>query len=382
MARNIKYGMVGGHVQAFIGDVHRKSINFDPRAELVAGCFSRDAELNKKTAEVYGIDSSRTYADYKAMAKEESSKDGGIDFVVVVTPNNTHYEICKAFLEAGIHVVCDKPLCFEVAEAEELVKLSKEKGLIFGVTYTYVGYAMVKVMREMVQGGVIGDIVNVNAEYAQDWLLGELDKDNKAESNIAVWRMDPKYSGAANCVGDIGTHIECTVAYVTGLRIKRLLAITNKFGYPLDFNANIILEYDNGVNGAYWCSQLAAGRANGLAVRVYGTKGSLEWEQHYPDYVRYTPAGEASRMLSRGCGYIKEDAGSYSRIPPGHPEGLYIGFANTYKNIISSVEKIKAGQKPDKNDLDFPNAEHGLDGVKFVHAVVESAKNNSAWVSL
>lgn len=368
--------MVGGDVKAFIGEVHRKAIAFDPRVELVAGCFSIDWDLNKQTAEAYSVDSSRVYKDYKEMAKAESGK---IDFVVVVTPNHIHYEVCKAFLEAGIHVVCEKPLCFEVAEAEELVKLSKEKGLLFGVTYTYVGYTMVKVMRDMVKNGVIGDIVSVNAEYAQDWLLDQIPK---KDGDMPSWRMDPKYTGVANCVGDIGTHVECAVAYVTGLKIKRLLATTNKFDYPLDFNANIILEYDNGTNGAYWCTQLASGHDNGLVIRVFGTLGSLEWEQQHPDYVRYTPKGKPPQTLSRGSGYITEESNAYSRMPPGHPEGLHLGFANSYKNIASSIIKLKAGQQPSAQDLDFPNAEDGLSGVKFVHAVVDSAKNDSTWVEL
>jgi predicted dehydrogenase len=235
-------------------------------------------------------------------------------------------------------------------------------------------------MREMVKNGVIGDIVSVNAEYAQDWLLDQLS--GKQDASLPTWRMDPEYSGIANCVGDIGTHIECAVAYVTGLKIKRLLATTNNFGFPLDFNANIIVEYDNGINGAYWCTQLAAGSDNGLKVRVFGKKGSLVWDQQHPDYVQFTPKGQATQTLSRGAGYITEEANSYSRIPPGHPEGLHLGFANSYKNIISSIIKLKSGQKPSGQDLDFPDVECGLSGVKFVHAVVESSKNNSSWVNL
>ena len=381
MEKKVTYGMIGGHIKAFIGDVHRKAISFDPRAQLAAGCFSSNSELNTATGEEFGLDSGRVYKDYKEMAKAESAREDGIDFVVIVTPNHIHFEICKEFLKAGIHVVCEKPLCFEVSQARELAELSEEKGLILGVTYTYVGYTMVKVMREMISSGVIGDIVSVNAEYVQGWLLDQIGE-GKASADLPVWRMNPEYSGVSNCVGDIGTHIEHTVSYITGLKINRLLATANNFGYPLDFNANIIVEYDSGINGAYWCTQLAASGENGLAVRVYGTKGSLEWEQHYPDYVRYTPKNEAPRMLSRGAGYIKESAGALARLPVGHPEGLHIGFANSYRNIVSSIIKLKAGQKPSEQDLDFPNAKDGLEGVRFVHAVIESAKNNSVWVNL
>ena len=380
MARQVRYGMVGGDIHAFIGEVHRKAISFDPRVELAAGCFSKNAGRNHETAEAYGLDPSRVYADYVEMAARESAREDGIDFVSIVTPNYMHYPIAKEFLLHGINVVCEKPLCFEVGEAEELCRLAKEKNLLFGVTYTYTGYAMSKVMKEMVAEGKIGKIAAVNAEYAQDWLLDDLAHDDGVEMNLSVWRKDPKISGIANCVGDIGTHIENYVHYITGLKIKRLLATTNKYGHPLDLNANIIVEYDNGVNGAYWCSQIAAGRLNGLAVRIYGDKGSLEWEQHYPDYVRYTPKGEAPQMLSRGNGYIHEAAGAYSRIPTGHPEGLYCAFANLYKDYVTAVLKRRAGE--DVSAIDFPRAEDGLNGVKFVHAVVDSANNNNCWIDL
>ncbi|MCL2587810.1 MAG: Gfo/Idh/MocA family oxidoreductase [Oscillospiraceae bacterium] len=382
MAKHIKYGMVGGDLRAFIGEVHRKALNFDTRAELVAGCFSIDRDLNIQTAEAYCVDASRVYFDYKDMAAKEAARPDPIDFVVIVTPNHLHFEIAKTFLEAGINVVCEKPLCFEIAEANELKRLTEENGLVFGVTYTYTGYAMSKVMKEMIQNGAIGDIVTVNAEYAQEWLIDELGTKNDGTAKLSVWRTDPKFSGISNCVGDIGTHIESMVHYLTGLEIKRLLATTNNYGHPLDLNANIIVEYDNGANGAYWCSQVAAGKLNGLVVRIYGSEGSLEWEQHHPDYVRYTPKGQAPRILSRGCGYLTGAAADYSRIPSGHPEGLIIGFANIYKNIITAIEAQKAGQVPTGAAFDYPSVDSGVDGVKFVHAVIDSAKNNAAWVDL
>ena len=374
--------MVGGDLQAFIGEVHRKALNFDTRAALVAGCFSIDRDLNIQTAEAYAVDQSRVYFDYNEMAKAEAGREDGIDFVVITTPNHLHYAVAKAFLEAGIHVVCEKPLCFAVEEAQELEALSKEKGLILGVTYTYVGYAMAKVMREMVARGDIGEILNVNAEYVQEWLIDEVGGGGSDTAKLSVWRMDPKFSGISNCVGDIGTHIECMVNYVTGLKIKRLLATTNNFGQALDLNANIIVEYENGANGAYWCSQVAAGKLNGLVIRIYGSKGSIEWEQHHPDYVRFTPKGGAPQILSRGCGYISGEAAAYSRIPSGHPEGLIIAFANIYKNIITAIIQKKAGEEIVGAGLDFPDVEAGMDGVKFVHAVIESSNSGTAWVNL
>lgn len=380
MAAIIRYGMVGGGMKALIGEVHRKALKFDNRVELVAGCFSSHADRNAEVGVEYGLDPARVYANYEEMAKAEAAREDGIDFVSVVTPNNTHYAVCKAFLEAGIHVVCEKPLCFTVEQAEELAKLSREKGLLFGVTYTYTGYVMSKVMKEMIAEGKIGKVVSVNAEYAQDWLLGELATGNNTQTNIAVWRTDPAVSGAANCVGDIGTHIENYVHYVTGLKIKRLIATTNKYGKALDLNANIIVEYENGVNGAYWCSQVAAGHYNGLAVRVYGDKGALEWAQEDPEHLRYTPMDGATQVLARGTGCIKEKAAAQGRLPSGHPEGLVTAFANIYRNYVSALVALKNGG--DANIYDYPRVEDGVSGVRFIRAVVESAAGGSKWVEV
>ena len=380
MAAIIRYGMVGGGMKALIGEVHRKALKFDNRVELVAGCFSSHADRNAEVGVEYGLDPARVYANYEEMAKAEAAREDGIDFVSVVTPNNTHYAVCKAFLEAGINVVCEKPLCFTVEQAEELQKLSREKGLLFGVTYTYTGYVMSKVMKEMIAEGKIGKVVSVNAEYAQDWLLGELATGNNTQTNIAVWRTDPAISGAANCVGDIGTHIENYVHYVTGLKIKRLVATTNKYGKALDLNANIIVEYENGVNGAYWCSQVAAGHYNGLAVRVYGDKGALEWAQEDPEHLRYTPMDGATQLLARGTGCIREKAAAQGRLPSGHPEGLVTAFANIYRNYVSALVAKKNGA--DAEVYDYPRVEDGVNGVRFVKAVVESAANGSTWVEV
>ena len=380
MAKQIRYGMVGGGLNAFIGEVHRKALNFDTRAELVAGSFSSHADRNAATGEAYCLDPARVYASYEEMAKAEAAREDGIDFVSVVTPNNMHYPVCKAFLEAGINVVCEKPLCFTVAQAEELCRLSREKGLLFGVTYTYTGYTMAKVMKEMIAGGKIGKVVAVNAEYAQDWLLGELATGNNTQTNIAVWRTDPAMSGAANCVGDIGTHVENFIHYVTGLKIKRLLATTNTYGKALDLNANVLVEYENGANGAYWCSQVAAGHYNGLVARVYGDKGALEWVQEDPEHLRYTPVDGPTQVLARGTGCVKEKAAATGRLPSGHPEGIYVAFANIYRNYVSALIARKNGE--DAAGYDFPTVEDGVSGVRFIQAVVDSAASNAAWVEL
>ena len=381
MAPLVRYGMVGGDNRAFIGEVHRRAIRFDSRACLAAGCFSGSSDQkNRETGEALGLDPRRVYASFADMARQEGQRADGIDFVSIVTPNVTHFEIAKAFLENGIHVMCEKPLCFTVSQAEGLRALAEGKGLLFGVNYSYTGYVLAKVMREMVQEGKIGKVINVNAEYPQEWLLDDLHPVPGQELKLSVWRKEPKVAGISNCVGDIGTHIENFVHYITGLKIKRLLAVTNRFGQPLDLNANIILEYENGANGAYWCSQVAAGTLNGLAVRIYGDEGSLEWQQEHPDFARFTPRGEAPRILTRGNGYLKEKAAAYSQLPTGHPEGLHVAFANLYKNFITAVLLHKDGQ--DTDSIDFPRIEDGVNGVKFVHAVVESAANDSRWVEL
>lgn len=379
MAHRLRYGMVGGDVHAFIGEVHRKALNFDNRVELVAGSFSDIPEYNVETAEDYGVAEDRTYSDYKDMAAKEAARPDGIDFVSICTPNHLHYDVAKTFLENGINVVSEKPLCFEVEQAEELSRLAKDKGLLFGVTYAYPGYTMVRVMREMIRNGKIGNIVAVNAEYAQDWLLNQL-TDSGGKAGLSIWRTDPKYAGISNSVADIGTHVEYTVHFVTGLKIRRLLATVNRYGHALDLNSNIIVEYDNGINGAYWISQVAAGHLNGLVVRVFGDKGSLEWQQERPDWLMYTPKDGATQELSRGCGFITEEAGKYSRLPCGHPEGLYIAFANTYKDYVTALIDVRNGQEP--GPAEYPTVDDGLQGVKFVHAVIKSADEGTKWVDM
>ena len=383
MAREIKYGMVGGSIYAFIGEVHRKALAFDTRAELVAGCFSNVESENIDTAKAYGVSAERTYKDYKEMAAAEAKRADKLDFVSICTPNFLHYEVAKEFLLAGINVVCEKPLCFAVEEAEELERLAKEKDLIFAVTYAYTGYVMPKVMKEMIAEGKIGTIAAIVAEYAQDWLIDELSPEKQGQTkNLSVWRTDPKSSGISNCVGDIGTHAENMIHYLTGLRMKRLMATTDNYGHALDLNANIIMEYEGGVRGQLWCSQIATGRMNGLVVRIYGSEGSLEWEQHFPDYVKFTPRGKATEILSKRNSYITEKAHAAARIPSGHPEGYYVAFANTYRNILNAIAKKKAGEQLTADDLDFPKVSDGVNGVKFVHAVIESSKKDGAWVSL
>lgn len=378
----LRYGQVGGSKGAFIGGVHRRAIALEETADLVAGCFDNRWEKNEETGKFYGLSSDRIYRDYKEMAKAEQEREDKIDFVSICTPNFLHYEIAKAFLEAGIHVVCEKPLCFTVEEAEELRELAAGKGILFAVTYTYPGYAMVKFAKELIAQGQIGEIINVNAEYLQDWLIDEVGDSKSETSRLSVWRMDPEVSGGSNCVGDIGTHIEAVVSYMTGLKTRKVAAMLDHFGCTLDLNANILVELENGCHGTFSCSQVCAGHNNGLVVRIFGTKGSIEWVQEEPELLRVAMKGEPMRIYSRGTGCVHGLAEQRSHLPAGHPEGLIMAFANTYRAIQDSILKKINGEEPMLEDLDYPSVDDGVEGVKFIRACLESSRQNAAWVTL
>ena len=382
MKKTLLYGQVGGSLNAFIGDVHRMGIAFDGRAVLAAGCFSRDGNANRECGAFYRLAPDRVYADYAEMAEKEAARPDGIDFVVVTTPNNAHYPIAKAFLERGIHVICEKPLCFETEEALELRRIADAKGLLFCVNYSYSGNVMVKEARDLVRRGEIGSVVNVNAEYLQEYLVDDIGQGDEAMVKLSSWRKDPAVAGISNCVGDIGSHIEHTVSYITGLKIRRVAALLDYYGQPLDLNANILVEYENGVHGVYSCSQVCVGHMNGLTVRIFGTEGAIEWVQENPNVLYVTPKGQPTRIYNRGMGYIGEAASKYSRIPSGHPEGLYEAFANIYRAWISAVLKKANGEPLAEDDLDFPTLEDGIAGVRFIHACVESGKHDAAWTQL
>ena len=382
MRKKLNYGMVGGSLDAFIGGVHRKAIAVNENAHLVAGCFSSNADKNNACGEHYQLASDRIYKNYQEMAEAESAREDGIDFVCITTPNFTHYEIAKCFLEKGIHVSCEKPLCFTVEEAKELEKLSKEKGLLFCVTYTYTGYNMVKLARELVAAGEIGEIINVNCEYLQDWMINTLEEGTEADTKIAVWRADPAKSGISDCVGDIGTHIESMVSYVTGLHVKKVAAVLDTYGHELDLNANMLVELDNGCHGVFSCSQICAGHANGLVVRIFGKNGSIEWHQEAPDQLYLKKKNQPIQIYNRGYGYIDGRAAEINRIPSGHPEGLMVAFANIYQAFINAILKKENGEELTASDLDFPSVEYGVRGVEFITAAVASSKNNSVWTEL
>ena len=375
----LRFGMVGGGPGSFIGSVHRKAAVFDKKAYLAAGCFSRNYENTKKTGKSLGLSEERLYKTYEEMAEREAEREDSIDFVSIVTPNYLHYDIAKKFLECGINVVCDKPLTFTFQEADELDKLAKEKELLFCVTYTYTGYPMVKHAREVVKRGEIGDIRVVIGEYSQDWLATLAEKDGNKQ---ASWRTDPKMAGRANCVGDIGSHLENMVSYITGLEIDSLCANLDRFGKgrELDDNAEILVKYKSGATGIYWCSQVAVGHDNDLIVRIYGSKGSIEWHQEKPNKLKISYINKPSEILTRGRDELYPLANDLPRIPAGHPEGYYEAFSNIYTSFEKTLLDKKSGTAYKDLDIKFTTAREGAQGVKFINKTVDSDEADSTWI--
>lgn len=375
----LRYGMVGGGPGSFIGDAHRKAINLDGQASLVAGCFSRTPEKCKETAVELGIAQDRCYFSFEEMAKSESERPDGIDFVVVVTPNVSHYPVCKAFLEAGIHVACDKPLCLTVEQADELCKLADEKQLLFMVTYTYMGHVTAKHIRNYIAQGKLGKIRTVMAEYPQGWLAHEGETGGKQ----GQWRCDPAQSGGVNCLSDLGTHVENAVATMTGLKVQRVLAKMDVVvpGRVLDDNDMVLVEYEGGVTGCYWTSQVAIGHDNDLRVRIYGEKGSILWTQESCEKVTVIDVDGTITERHRGNAGIDADAAFYGRLPSGHTEGWLESMANLYLSFFRCIRAKKDGTFT-QDMVDYPTVHDGAEGIKFVHACLRSNASGNAWVDL
>ncbi len=377
----IRYGMVGGGQGAFIGAVHRIAARIDDKYEFVAGALSADPAKAKASGEELGLAADRIYSDFNAMAKAEAKRADGIEAVSIVTPNHMHFPVAKAFIEAGIHVICDKPLSLNLKEALALEKLlAKKPNVIFALTHNYSGYPMIRQAKAMVAAGELGEIRLVQGEYPQDWLTTDLEKTGQKQ---AAWRTDPKRSGAGGCVGDIGTHTYQLATYVSGLTLQELSADLTSFvkGRKLDDNVNAMLRFKGGAKGMIWASQVAPGHENGLKLRVYGTKGGLEWTQADPNYLWFTPFGEPKRLITRGGAGSGPAAGRVTRVPPGHPEGYLEGFANIYTEVARAIEAKRSGKKPDK-DVDFPGIEDGVRGMAFVEACVKSSAKNGKWTKL
>src|SRR5271169_2947080 len=356
----VRLGMVGGGEGAFIGAVHRIASRIDDHYELVAGALSSTAEKSRRSGKLLGLAEDRTYDDYESMAKAEAKRPDGIEAVAIVTPNHMHAGPTYAFLKAGVHVICDKPLTVSLAEARKMQAAVEKSGRVFALTHNYTGYPLVRRMREMIRSGDLGEIRLVQVEYPQDWLTGPTETTGNKQ---AEWRVDPKRSGAGGALGDIGTHAFNLTDYVTGLDLAELAADLTSFGAgrQLDDNVQIMLRYANGARGALWASQVAPGHENGLRLRVYGTKGGLLWVQANPNEMLWSPLEKSTRTITRGGPDAGNAAARVTRIPPGHPEGYLEGFANIYSEVALAIKAARSGTKPPEG-VHFPTIEDGVKG--------------------
>jgi predicted dehydrogenase len=379
--RRIRLGMVGGGPGAFIGAVHRIAARMDDHYELVAAALSSDAARSRSAAQDLHISPDRAYGSYTEMAAAEAKRTDRIDAVSIVTPNNMHYPMAKAFLEAGFHVICDKPMTTTLEEALDLAAIVHRTGLIFGLTHNYTGYPMVRQARQMVSDGQLGKIRVVQVEYAQDWLATPLEQTGQKQ---AAWRTDPARSGGGGSLGDIGTHAYNVAHFVTGLHCRELAADVSIFvpGRRLDDNVQLLLRFAEGAKGALWASQVATGNANNLRLRVYGEKAGLEWHQEEPNDLLYTRLGEAPETIRRPGPGGNSPAAHASRIPAGHPEGYLEAFAQLYTDLAEQIYARREGRSPTLASLLVPNVEDGVEGMRFIAATLESGRRNAAWVDL
>ncbi|BCP52861.1 oxidoreductase [Kaistia sp. 32K] len=380
-SRRIRLGMVGGGQGAFIGAVHRIAARMDDQYELVAGALSSDPARAAASAKDLGIAADRSYASYEEMAKAEAARPDGIEAVAIVTPNHVHAPAAKAFLNAGIHVICDKPMTLTVDEAKELVDLVKSSGKIFALTHNYTGYPMIRQARAMVAAGELGEIRLIQAEYPQDWLTERAEA--SGSNKQAEWRTDPARTGAGGCIGDIGTHAYNLACYVSGLELDELLAQLSTFveGRLVDDDVQILLKWKGGAKGMLWASQVAVGNENGLKLRIYGTKGGLEWTQADPNYLWFTKFGEPKQLLTRNGAGAWAEGTRVSRVPGGHPEGYLEGFANVYTEAARAIHAARDGSAVDPA-VNYPTVEDGLVGMQFIEAAVASSKAGNVWTKV
>ena len=376
----IRLGMVGGGEGAFIGAVHRLAARMDDHYTFVAGALSSTPEKALRSGAALGLDPKRTYGSFEEMAARERRLKDGIEAVAIVTPNHMHAPVAAAFLKAGIHVICDKPLTTTLKEARKLQALAEKAGLVFCVTHNYTGFPLIRQAREMVQSGELGEIRVVQVEYPQDWLTEPLERTGQKQAD---WRTDPARSGAGGCVGDIGTHAYNLADFVTGIDVTEICAELTTFvkGRRLDDNVQIMLRYANGARGALWASQVAPGNENGLQLRVYGTKGGFHWRQDNPNYLFYTPFGKPTQILTRGGAGATAVAGRVTRIPSGHPEGYLEAFATIYTEAAAAIRSARDGTRRDPAVM-FPTIADGVKGVAFIEAAVKSSAKGGAWTKL
>ena len=371
--------MVGGGPGAFIGAVHRTAARLDGLAEIVAGAFSSSAEKSKETGTELHLDPNRVYGSWQELIEKEASRTTDrIDFISIVTPNFLHYPVAKAALEAGFDVVCDKPMTMTVEESEDLCRTVTKTGRLFALTHNYTGYPMVKEARKLVADGKLGELRKIVVEYPQGWLSTLLESDGQKQ---AVWRSDPEKAGISSALGDIGTHCENLVHYITGLEMDSMLADlgTVVAGRVLEDDASILIKYKGGARGILYCSQISIGEENALTIRVYGSKAALEWKQENPNYLRMKYPDAPEQILKRGSGYLGAAAAHASRLPGGHPEAFIEAFANIYTSAIRCMAARAAGAAPTALDNDYPTVQDGARGIHFIHTAVDSHKRQS-WV--
>jgi predicted dehydrogenase len=380
MKRKLRFGMIGGGRGAFIGAVHRIAAVMDGQAELVAGAFSSDPDRSRASGADCFIAPDRTYGSYAEMARREAAlpADQRLDFVVIVTPNDQHFAPAKLFLESGFNVVCEKPVTFNLAQARALRKIVAATRKVFVLTHNYTGNAMVKQARDLVRAGRLGAIRKVVVEYPQGWLATRIEAGGQKQ---ASWRTDPKRSGAAGCIGDIGTHAENLTRYITGLEIESLCADLSSMvkGRALDDDANILLRFKGGAKGVLHSSQVCVGEENNLNIRVYGAQASLEWHQEHPNELVVKYADRPREIWRRGNGYVSAATAAATRVPAGHPEGYLEAFGNIYREAFRAIAAEVEGERPPAS-LDFPTIEDGVRGMAFIETVVKSARRGARWV--
>ncbi len=381
--KRVRMGMVGGGEGAFIGAVHRIAAALDQEIELVAGCFSRDPENTRRTGAALGLDAARCYPDYQALFAGEAAlpAEERMEFVSVVTPNNSHYPIAAAALDRGFHVLCDKPLVVSLAEARALEKKVEETGLLFCVSYNYSGNAMVKEARHLIRSGALGPIRKVMVEYLQEFLSYPYEKEGNKQ---ALWRVDPGQAGLGGTLGDCGSHALHLLEYLIGEEVAELSADKAVYmpGRVLDEDVNLLLRLKGGGKGTMTVSQIAVGHENDLSIRVYGAHGSIQWRQEDPNYLVHCEFGKPKKTLSRGNAYCSADAAGVTRIPTGHPEGYLEAFATVYRAFAVAVAQRRAGALPATEGPDYPGIGAGVRGVLFIAKAIESAQNNGAWTAL
>ena len=383
MSRKIRMGMVGGGRDAFIGAVHRMAAALDGHIELVCGAFSSDPERSRASGSDFYLPANRVYGDFHEMMAAEAKLPAGerMDFVSIVTPNNVHFPVAKAALEAGFHVMSDKPMTFDLAEARELAALVERTGLQFGLTHNYTGYPMVKEARHMVRSGAIGAVRKVVVEYPQGWLASLIESDGQKQ---ASWRTDPARAGASSCMGDIGTHAENLMEYITGLKIAELCAdlTTMVEGRQLEDDGNVLVRLDNGARGVLYASQISVGEENPLTIRIYGELAGLEWRQEEPNTLTVKWGDRHREVRRTGVGELSAASAAHTRLPAGHPEGFVEAFANLYRNYALALQARLAGEQPAPEHMDFPTVHDGVRGMAFITACVASSASDRKWTKL